>query len=84
MALGYRSGCSNAQELPNAEDAEEAQKSQKGGMEKDDLTARIIGAAVEVQRVFGTGLLESARRAYTASSTMAEVLRPSATSALLL
>ncbi|MBK0392482.1 GxxExxY protein [Ramlibacter algicola] len=29
-------------------------------MERDDLTARVIGAAVEVQRVFGTGLLESA------------------------
>ena len=47
----------------NAEDAEEAQKSQKVlGMESD-LSREIIGAGVEVQRLLGVGLLESAYKA---------------------
>ena len=49
-----------AMELPNTEDTEGAQKSQKGGMEEAELTARVIAACVEIQRVLGTGLLESA------------------------
>ena len=46
---------------PDAEDAKVAQKKQKEqpGIE-NDFSHEIIGAAVEVQRVLGVGLLESA------------------------
>ena len=44
----------------NAEGAEDAQKSQKEVPIENDFSREIIGAAVEVQRVLGTGLLESA------------------------
>jgi GxxExxY protein len=46
---------------PDAGDAEEAPSSQKDGLKlENDLSHAVIGAAVEVQRVLGTGLLESA------------------------
>ena len=48
----------------NAESAEDTQKSQKESRGENDFSREIIGAAVEVQRVLGTGLLESA---YTAA-----------------
>ena len=51
-------------EFLNAEGAEDPQKSQKDSREENDFSREIIGAAVEVQRVLGTGLLESA---YTAA-----------------
>jgi GxxExxY protein len=51
----------------NAEDAEVTQKSQKEDRLENDFTREIIGAAVEVQRVLGVGLLESA---YTAALTI--------------
>jgi len=41
----------------NAEDAKDSQKSLK---REDEVSHAVIGAAVEVQRVLGTGLLESA------------------------
>jgi GxxExxY protein len=44
----------------NAEDAEGRQKTQKDDLVENDFTKEIIGAAVEVQRVLGVGLLESA------------------------
>jgi GxxExxY protein len=48
-------------ELPDAEDAKESQKTQKEQPEaENDFSHAIIGAAVEVQRVLGVGLLESA------------------------
>ncbi|QJW83439.1 GxxExxY protein [Ramlibacter terrae] len=50
----------------NAEGAEDAQKSQKEVQKENDFSREIIGAAVEVQRVLGTGLLESAYSAATA------------------
>jgi len=47
--------------LPDAEDAKEAQKAQKQDPDfENDFSHAIIGAAVEVQRVLGVGLLESA------------------------
>jgi len=49
--------------LPYAEDAKVSQKTQKTQKEQpieNDWSHEIIGAAVEVQRVLGTGLLESA------------------------
>ena len=51
---------SAALELPYAEDAEKPRKAQNCGMEVQDLSRTIIGAAVEVQRALGVGLLESA------------------------
>ena len=45
---------------PYAEDAKDAQRAQKEQPEKNDGSHAIIGAAVEVQRVLGVGLLESA------------------------
>ncbi|HSI55356.1 MAG TPA: GxxExxY protein [Ramlibacter sp.] len=48
-------------ELPDAEDAKVTQKTQKEQpILEDDFSHEIIGAAVEVQRVLGVGLLESA------------------------
>jgi len=47
-------------EQPYAKDARVAQKSQKEQPVEGDCSHAIIGAAVEVQRVLGTGLLESA------------------------
>jgi GxxExxY protein len=48
-------------EQPDAEDAKVAQKTQKEQPElENDFSHAIIGAAVEVQRVLGVGLLESA------------------------
>jgi GxxExxY protein len=46
--------------LPDAEDAEVSQRTQKEQPIENDCSHAIIGAAVEVQRVLGTGLLESA------------------------
>jgi len=46
--------------LPYAEDAKVSQKTQKEQPIENDWSHEIIGAAVEVQRVLGTGLLESA------------------------
>jgi GxxExxY protein len=50
----------NDQTHLNAEGAEDAQKSQKDSPGENDFSREIIGAAVEVQRILGTGLLESA------------------------
>jgi GxxExxY protein len=47
----------------DAEAAEATQESQSTSDMENDFTRDIIGAAVEVQRVLGTGLLESAYRA---------------------
>ena len=54
----------NSGEFLNAEGAEVPQKSQQDSREENDFSREIIGAAVEVQRVLGTGLLQSA---YTAA-----------------
>jgi GxxExxY protein len=45
---------------PDAEGAEVSQRSQKEPPLENDFSHAIIGAAVEVQRVLGVGLLESA------------------------
>ena len=46
---------------PDAESAEATQNPQKDDLKfENDLSHAVIGAAVEVQRVLGTGLLESA------------------------
>ncbi len=48
-------------EHPDAKDAEVTRKAQKHSQNfDDDFSHEIIGAAVEVQRVLGVGLLESA------------------------
>lgn len=48
-------------EHPDAEDAKATQRTQKEYPNfEDDFSHQIIGAAVEVQRVLGVGLLESA------------------------
>ena len=44
----------------NAEGAEVTQSAQRNSQIENDFSREIIGAAVEVQRVLGTGLLESA------------------------
>ncbi len=46
--------------LPDAEDAKNTQRTQKEQPIENDCSHAIIGAAVEVQRVLGVGLLESA------------------------
>ncbi|MBX3585063.1 MAG: GxxExxY protein [Ramlibacter sp.] len=46
--------------LPYAEGAKDAQRTQKEQPIENDCSHAIIGAAVEVQRVLGVGLLESA------------------------
>ncbi len=48
-----------AAEFLNAEGAEDAQRTQRGPVE-NDVSRDIIGAAMEVQRALGTGLMESA------------------------
>jgi hypothetical protein len=54
---------------PNAEGAEDAQRTQKEQPSpENDCSHAIIGAAVEVQRLLGTGLLESAYSAAFAIS----------------
>ncbi len=46
---------------PNAKDAKDSRRSQKESQNfEEDFSHPIIGAAVEVQRVLGVGLLESA------------------------
>jgi GxxExxY protein len=45
---------------PDAEDAKVTQRTQKEPQIENDCSHAIIGAAVEVQRVLGVGLLESA------------------------
>jgi GxxExxY protein len=45
---------------PDAEDAKVTQRTQKEQPIENDCSHAIIGAAVEVQRVLGVGLLESA------------------------
>ena len=48
-------------ELPDAEDAKDTQRTLKEYQNvENDFSHEIIGAAVEVQRVLGVGLLESA------------------------
>lgn len=47
-------------EFLNADGAEDSQNSQKNSPLENDFSREIIGAAVEVQRILGTGLLESA------------------------
>ena len=47
-------------ELPDAKDAKDSRRTQKIHSFEDDFSHPIIGAAVEVQRVLGVGLLESA------------------------
>jgi GxxExxY protein len=47
--------------LPAAKDAKDSQRTRKNSQDfDDDFSHEIIGAAVEVQRVLGVGLLESA------------------------
>jgi len=46
--------------LPDAEDAKGTQRTQKEQPIENDCSHAIIGAAVEVQRLLGLGLLESA------------------------
>jgi GxxExxY protein len=46
--------------LPDAEDAKDSQRTQREQPIENDCSHAIIGAAVEVQRVLGVGLLESA------------------------
>ena len=50
----------NANEFLNAEDAEDSQRTQRENPLENDFSHEIIGAALEVQRALGTGLLESA------------------------
>jgi GxxExxY protein len=47
-------------EIPNAKGAKMPQRAQRHEVREYDCTREIIGAAVEVQRVLGVGLLESA------------------------
>ena len=47
-------------QFPDAEDAKGTQRTQKEQPIENDCSHAIIGAAVEVQRVLGVGLLESA------------------------
>ena len=47
-------------QLPDAEDAKGTQRTQKEQPIENDCSHAIIGAAVEVQRILGVGLLESA------------------------
>jgi GxxExxY protein len=47
-------------EQPNAKDAKVSQRTQRLEVLERDCTREIIGAAVEVQRFLGVGLLESA------------------------
>src|SRR5207253_10735667 len=47
-------------EIPNAKDAKVTQSAQSEEILQLDCTREIIGAVVEVQRVLGVGLLESA------------------------
>jgi GxxExxY protein len=44
----------------NTEDTEDPQRTQRISVEDNVLSGKVIGAAVEVQRVLGVGLLESA------------------------
>jgi GxxExxY protein len=53
--------------LPDAKGAKVPQKPQKEQPMEGDYSHEIIGAAVEVQRVLGTGLLESAYAAALAT-----------------
>jgi GxxExxY protein len=50
----------SATEFLNAEGAEDSQRTQRETPAENDFSHEIIGAAVEVQRALGTGLLESA------------------------
>ena len=55
MSAGVLSG------QPNAEGAKVAQSTQKANQNfENDFSREVIGAAIEVQRVLGVGLLESA------------------------
>jgi GxxExxY protein len=47
-------------EFLNAEGAEDPQRTQRDSPIENDFSHEIIGAALEVQRALGTGLLESA------------------------
>jgi GxxExxY protein len=47
-------------EFLNAEGAEDSQRTQRDSPLENDFSHEIIGAALEVQRALGTGLLESA------------------------
>jgi GxxExxY protein len=61
--------------LPYAEGAKVSQKTQKEQPIENDWSHEIIGAAVEVQRVLGTGLLESAYAGALAAELTALQLR---------
>ncbi len=51
----------NTEEFLNAEDAKDSQSTQKDSqLFENDFSHAIIGSAVEIQRVLGIGLLESA------------------------
>jgi GxxExxY protein len=50
----------SATEFLNAEGAEDSQRTQRDSPLENDFSHEIIGAALEVQRALGTGLLESA------------------------
>ena len=62
--------------LPDAEDAKVSQRTQKENqIIENDFSHEIIGAAVEVQRVLGVGLLESAYAAALAIELSQRELR---------
>src|SRR6185369_640932 len=50
----------SATDFLNAEGAKDAQRTQSNSLVENDFSHEIIGAALEVQRALGTGLLESA------------------------
>jgi GxxExxY protein len=51
-------------EFLNAEVAKDSQRTQRDSPQENDVSHQVIGAALEVQRALGTGLLKSA---YTAA-----------------
>jgi GxxExxY protein len=65
LAISGRGIGMNTKTFLNAEDAKDSQRSQKRSQKgeesfENDFSHDIIGAAVEIQRVLGVGLLESA------------------------
>ncbi len=63
-------------EFPDAEDAKDSRRTRKDSQNfHEDFSHEIIGAAVEVQRVLGVGLLESAYAGALAVELTARDLR---------
>jgi GxxExxY protein len=65
----------NRTQQPDAEDAKDTQRTQKEQPMENDWSHEIIGAAVEVQRCLGVGLLESAYAAALAIELKERCLR---------